>query len=32
MNIEIIRMDNQGRGIGFYNNKIVFIPNTLPEE
>ena len=27
--IKIERMDDQGRGIGFINNKIVFIPDTL---
>jgi 23S rRNA (uracil1939-C5)-methyltransferase len=32
MEIEIVRLDNQGRGIGFYNDKIIFIPNSLPGE
>lgn len=30
--IEILRLDHQGRGIGKINNKIIFIPNTLPGE
>ncbi len=29
MNIRIDKYDNEGRGIGYYNNKIVFIPNTV---
>lgn len=29
MNIKIDKYDNEGRGIGYYNNKIVFIPNTI---
>lgn len=28
-NIEIIKLDDEGRGIGYINNKIVFIANTL---
>lgn len=28
----IEKMDNQGRGIGYLNNKIVFVPNTLVGE
>ena len=31
-NIEIVRMDNQGRGIGYIDGKIVFVPNTLISE
>lgn len=30
--IEIIKYDHQGRGIGTINNKIIFIPNTIPGE
>ena len=30
--IEITKLDHQGRGIGRINNKIVFVPNTLPGE
>lgn len=30
--LEIIRLDHQGRGIGTINNKIIFIPNTIPGE
>lgn len=30
--IEILRLDHQGRGIGKIDNKIIFIPNTLPGE
>ncbi len=28
----IEKLDNNGRGISYYNNKIIFIPNTLPNE
>ena len=28
----IEKLDNTGRGISYYNNKIIFIPNTLPNE
>ena len=28
----IEKLDNLGRGISYYNNKIIFIPNTLPKE
>ena len=31
-NIEIIKLDDLGRGIGYVNNKIIFIPNALPNE
>lgn len=31
-NIEIIKIDDLGRGIGYVDNKIIFIPNTLPNE
>lgn len=30
--VKIERLDNFGRGIGYINNKIVFIENALPEE
>lgn len=30
--IEIKKLDNEGRGIGYYNNKIVFVNNALPGE
>lgn len=30
--VKILRLDDQGRGIGYINNKIIFIPNTLPDE
>ena len=30
--VEIIKLDHQGRGIGKINNKIIFVPNTLPGE
>lgn len=30
--VVITGLDHQGRGIGKINNKIIFIPNTLPEE
>ncbi len=30
--IEIVRMDHQGRGIGYINNKITFINGVLPTE
>lgn len=32
MEVEITSLDHQGRGIGRINNKIIFIPNTLPGE
>ena len=32
MNIKIEKYDNQGRGIGYYNNKIVFIPGAIVGE
>ena len=31
-NIKIEKLDNQGRGICFIDNKITFVPNTLPNE
>ena len=31
-NIEIIKLDDQGRGISYIDNKITFIPNTLINE
>ncbi len=30
--VEIYSLDHQGRGIGKVNNKIIFVPNTLPQE
>ena len=30
--MKIIKMDNQGRGITYYNNKIVFVNNALLDE
>lgn len=30
MKIEIVKFDNLGRGIGYINDKIVFIPKTVP--
>ncbi len=30
MNIEIVRLDDNGRGIGYIDGKIVFVPKTLP--
>ena len=30
MNIEIIKFDNLGRGIGYIDNKIIFIPKSVP--
>lgn len=30
MNIEVIKFDNNGRGIGYVNDKIIFIPKTVP--
>ena len=32
MKVKIDRMDHQGRGISTLNDKVVFIPNTLPGE
>lgn len=32
MKVKIDRMDHQGRGISILNDKVVFIPNTLPGE
>lgn len=32
MNVQILRLDHQGRGIGYIDNKIVFVPKTLPDE
>lgn len=31
-NVDIIKLDDLGRGIGYVNNKIIFIPNALPNE
>ncbi|MBE6156502.1 MAG: class I SAM-dependent RNA methyltransferase [Firmicutes bacterium] len=30
MRVEIVKFDNQGRGIGYLNDKIIFIPKTVP--
>ncbi len=30
MNVEIVRLDDFGRGIGYVDGKIIFIPKTLP--
>ena len=30
MNIEVIKFDNSGRGIGYLDNKIIFIPKSVP--
>ncbi len=30
MEIEVLKFDNLGRGIGFYNDKIIFIPKAVP--
>lgn len=30
MEIEVIKFDNLGRGIGYVNDKIIFIPKTIP--
>lgn len=30
--VEIVRMDHKGRGIGYINGKVVFVPNALVEE
>ena len=30
MNVEIVKFDNLGRGIGYINDKIIFIPKTVP--
>lgn len=30
MNVEIVKFDNKGRGIGYINNKIIFIPKSIP--
>ena len=32
MEVTIEKLDNQGRGICFVNNKITFVPKTLPSE
>lgn len=32
MEVQITSLDHQGRGIGRINNKIIFIPNTIPGE
>lgn len=30
MKIEIVKFDNNGRGIGYLNDKIIFVPKTVP--
>ena len=30
MRVEIVKFDNNGRGIGYINDKIIFIPKTVP--
>lgn len=30
MNVEIVKFDNLGRGIGYINDKIIFVPKTVP--
>ena len=30
MEVEIVKFDNLGRGIGYINNKIIFVPKTVP--
>ena len=30
MKVEVIKFDNSGRGIGYLNDKIIFIPKTVP--
>ena len=30
MKIEIVKFDNQGRGIGYIDDKIIFVPKTVP--
>ena len=30
MNIEIVKFDNNGRGIGYVDGKIIFVPKTVP--
>ena len=30
--VKILRLDDQGRGIGYINGKIIFIPNALLDE
>ena len=32
MQIDITKLDHMGRGIGFIDNKIVFVPNTMPND
>ena len=32
MRVRIERLDDFGRGISFVNNKICFVPGTIPEE
>ena len=32
MEIEVVKFDNLGRGIGYLDNKIIFIPKTVPGE
>ena len=30
MKVEIVKLDDFGRGICFVNNKVTFVPNTIP--
>ena len=30
--VEIVRLDDRGRGIGYLNGKIVFVEDALPQE
>ena len=30
MKIDVVKFDNNGRGIGYFNDKIIFIPKTVP--
>lgn len=30
MNVEIVKFDNNGRGIGYLNDKIIFVPKSIP--
>ena len=32
MEVEIVKFDNLGRGIGYLNNKIIFVPKSVPQD
>lgn len=32
MEVKIVRLDDLGRGIGYVNDKVTFIPNTIPDD